>query len=335
MGGTIKVSSTPGVGSRFSFTVRLGVGDAAQMALAPPIALLHQVRVMVVDDSATACDALVEMLSSFGIAAEATDSGERALAMLAAAVDAGEPYHVVLMDFLMPGWDGIETIRRIRADSRFAAPPAILMVSGCSREEVTRRDGQVQPEGFLSKPVGPSLLYHSLLQVLRPEGAPAAADDQRLGPLELAGLDGARILLVEDNANNREVALDFLAAARIEVEVALHGGQAIEMVRDGDYDLVLMDIAMPDIDGLQASRRIRALGHRNAVPIVAMTAHAMAGDRENSLAAGMNDHITKPIDPDKLFKTLLKWIDPARLAGRRPAVPAPSAPVRGAPVELG
>jgi two-component system sensor histidine kinase/response regulator len=329
MDGTIKVSSTPGMGSRFSFTVRLGIGDAAQMALAPPIALLHQVRVMVVDDSATACDALVEMLSSFGISADAAESGERALSMLAAAVDAGEPYHVVLMDFLMPGWDGIETIRRIRADRRFAAPPAILMVSGCSREEVTQRDGQVQPEGFLSKPVGPSLLYHSLLQVLRPDAGAAVADSGQLGLLELASLEGAHILLVEDNANNREVALDFLAAAPILVDVALHGGQAIEMVRDGDYDLVLMDIAMPDIDGLQATRRIRALGNRNAVPIVAMTAHAMAGDRENSVAAGMNDYITKPIDPDKLFRALLKWIDPARLAGRRPlpmAAPEPAPP---------
>ncbi|MES2315900.1 MAG: response regulator [Pseudomonadota bacterium] len=328
MGGTIKVSSTPGVGSRFSFTLRLGIGGAAQVALASPLALLHQVRVMVVDDSATACDALVEMLGSFGISADAADSGERALDMLAAAVGAGEPYHVVLMDFMMPGWDGIETIRRIRADQRFAAPPAILMVSGCSREEITQKDGQVQPEGFLSKPVGPSLLYHSLLQVLRPDLA-GGDDDEAPVALELARLDGARILLVEDNANNREVALDYLAAANMQVDVAHHGGEAIAMVRERDYDLVLMDIAMPDIDGLAATRAIRALGNRNALPIVAMTAHAMAGDRENSLAAGMVDHITKPIEPAQLFRALLKWIDPARLAGRRPP---PAAPVAAAPI---
>jgi two-component system sensor histidine kinase/response regulator len=274
--------------------------------------------VMVVDDSATAADALLEMLSSFGIKADAADSGERALDMLARAVEAGDPYQVVLMDFMMPGWDGIETIRRIRADQRFAAPPAILMVSACTREEVAQKDSQVQPEGFLAKPVGPSLLYHSLLQVLRPDlagldagaqGSPHARD--------LARLQGARILLVEDNANNREVALDFLAAAPVEVDVALHGGEAIEMVRDGDYDLVLMDIAMPDIDGLAASRRIRALDKGKTLPIVAMTAHAMAGDRENSLAAGMNDHITKPIDPEVMFRALLRWIDRTRLEGRR------------------
>ncbi|MFL6657053.1 MAG: response regulator [Massilia sp.] len=325
MGGTIKVSSTPGVGSRFSFTLWLGIGDATQ-AVSPPLATLHQVRVMVVDDSATACDALVEMLGSFGIGASAACSGEQALAMLAAAVAENNPYHVVLMDFMMPGWDGIETIRRIRADQRFLAPPAILMVSGCSREEIGQRDSSVQPEGFLAKPVGPSLLYHSLIQVLRPDLDGAAEAPMPLGPLELARLEGAHILLVEDNANNREVALDFLALANLQVDVALHGGQAIDMVRDGDYDLVLMDIAMPDIDGLAAARQIRALGHRNTLPIVAMTAHAMAGDRENSLAAGMNDHVTKPIDPEELFKALLRWIDPVRLASRRPAN-VPLAPV--------
>ncbi|MET0981323.1 MAG: ATP-binding protein, partial [Telluria sp.] len=149
-------------------------------------------------------------------------------------------------------------------------------------------------------------------------GAPGwrAFEARRLAPLR-----GARILLVEDNANNREVALDFLAAAPVQVDVATHGGEAVEMVRQFDYDLVLMDIQMSEVDGLSATRRIRAMEDRAALPIVAMTAYAMAGDRERSLAAGMNDHIAKPIDPDALFRTLLAWIDPARLAGR--AVPAP------------
>ncbi|SHH71485.1 hybrid sensor histidine kinase/response regulator [Massilia sp. CF038] len=331
MGGRIKVTSTPGVGSRFSFTVRLGVADGMLAPAAPPMALLHQVRVMVVDDSASAASALVDMLASFGIAAEAADSGPRALEMLAAAVAAGEPYHVVLMDFMMPGWDGIETIRRIRADRRFAAPPAILMVSAYAREEVVRKDDQVQPEGFLSKPVGPSLLYHSLLQVLRPEAASEAGQDSRTGLREgdLARLEGARILLVEDNANNREVAIDFLAAAKVVVDIAVHGGEAVHKVRDNDYDLVLMDIAMPGIDGFTATRQIRALGNRDRLPIVAMTAHAMAGDRELSLAAGMNDHVTKPIDPEALFKALLKWIAPERLA--LPAMSAPAIVVPPAP----
>jgi signal transduction histidine kinase/DNA-binding response OmpR family regulator/HPt (histidine-containing phosphotransfer) domain-containing protein len=318
MGGTISVSSTPGMGSRFSFTVRLGVGDKVEHTQPSSPFALQQMRVMVVDDSAGARAALVDMLGSFGIQADGVASGEESLARLAQAVDDGNPYQVVLMDYMMPGWDGVETIRRIRADQRFAAPPAILMVSACTREGVLAQEGELPLAAFLTKPVGPALLYHSLVQVLRPDAAP---DDAPAIPApalthELARLDGARILLVDDNANNREVALDFLAAARMQVDVATGGAQAVEMVRQGDYDLVLMDIQMHELDGLSATRRIRALPNGAQLPVIAMTAHAMAGDREKSLAAGMNDHVVKPIDPDLLLRTLVKWIDPQRLAGR-------------------
>ncbi|UVW27205.1 hybrid sensor histidine kinase/response regulator [Massilia sp. H6] len=146
--------------------------------------------------------------------------------------------------------------------------------------------------------------------------APSAPAPARPSGAALAGLDGARILLAEDNANNREVALDFLAAARIRVDIAHNGREAVRLAAAGDYDLVLMDIQMPELDGLDATREIRAVAGLSALPIVAMTAHASPQDRARSLAAGMNDHINKPIDPDLLFCTLLKWIDPARLAGR-------------------
>jgi two-component system sensor histidine kinase/response regulator len=145
---------------------------------------------------------------------------------------------------------------------------------------------------------------------------PRAHQGREFAVRDLACLRGARILLVEDNANNREVALDFLAAAPVQVDVAAHGGEAVRMVQQNDYDLVLMDIQMPEVDGMSATRRIRANGAFAALPIVAMTAHAMAGDRERSLAAGMNDHIAKPIDPDVLFRTLLAWIDRERLVRR-------------------
>ena len=329
MSGTISVTSTLGAGSRFSFTVPLGIGDLNETAVAAPTAALFQVRALVVDDSPSAREALVEMLGSFGVTAHAVASGEQALAMMARAVAAGQPYQVVLMDYLMQGWDGVETIRRIHADRRFAAPPAILMVSVCSRETVLDQEGRLPVDGFLTKPVGPALLYHSLLQVLQPDGAPGAPAE-RAGAViaraphgglrgampDLTPLQGARILLVDDNANNREVARDFLATARVHVDTAIHGIEAIAMVQAGDYDLVLMDIQMHEMDGLTATRRIRALGTYDALPIVAMTAHAMTGDREKSLAAGMNDHITKPIDPELLFAALLKWIAPERLAGR-------------------
>jgi two-component system sensor histidine kinase/response regulator len=332
MSGTISATSTPGVGSRFSFTVPLGVGDLNETAVAAPTAALFQVRALVVDDSPSAREALVEMLGAFGVTAHAVASGEQALAMMARAVAAGQPYQVVLMDYLMQGWDGVETIRRIHADRRFAAPPAILMVSVCSRETVLDQEGRLPVDGFLTKPVGPALLYHSLLQVMQPEAAsadtaPASAPVRARNGPDLAPLHGARVLLVDDNANNREVACDFLATAHVTADCAVHGADAIAMLQAGDYDLVLMDIQMHEMDGLTATRRIRALGTYDTLPIVAMTAHAMLGDREKSLAAGMNDHITKPVDPELLFAALRKWIDPARLAGR-PLPAALAEPVR-------
>ncbi len=333
MGGSIKVTSTQGVGSCFSFTVKLGVGDAAAGDVVAAAAGLQQARVLVVDDSATAREALVEMLGSFGVAADCATSGEQSLNILLRAVEAGTPYQVVLMDYMMPGWDGVETIHRIHADPRFAAPPSILMVSACTRETVLQQEGELPLQGFLTKPVGPALLYHSLLQVLRPEQAHCAAagrEPRGVPADELARLHGARILLVEDNANNREVAIDFLETAQVQVDVAVHGGEALRMVQQDDYDLVLMDVQMQEMDGLTAARQIRAIEALRALPIIAMTAHAMPEDQAKSLAAGMNDHITKPIDPDVLFRALLKWIDPSRLVGRSlPAAPGGAA--AGAP----
>jgi len=328
MGGAIDVTSTPGVGSSFSFTVPLGQANSTPGVAAAPGAALQQMRVLVVDDSETARTALVEMLESFGVAADAASSGELALARMQDALARGLPYQVVLMDYVMPGWDGVETIRRLRAleglEGVAHAAPSILMVSASARETVQLQAGTLQLQGFLNKPVGPALLYHSLLRALRPELEPDTASERTgLEARGLARLRGARILLVEDNANNREVALDFLAAAPVHVDVAVHGGEAVEMVQANDYDLVLMDIQMREVDGLTATRRIRAIERLRALPIVAMTAHAMAGDRERSLAAGMNDHLAKPVDPEQLFRMLLAWIDPARLEGRlAPLTPA-------------
>ncbi|OON62876.1 hypothetical protein B0920_05440 [Massilia sp. KIM] len=315
MGGEISVSSTPNAGSCFSFTVPLGIapGQAAGNA---PASILQGVRALVVDDSPTAREALVEMLHALGVRADAVDGGHACLARLETARRARDPYRVVLMDYRMPEMDGMQTIRRIRECAPGEAPPAILMVSALTRDAVLRHEGEPAFDAFLHKPVGPALLYHSLLQVLQPAAdppAPAAAAER--WP-DLSRLDGARILLAEDNADNREVALDFLAAARMRVDVAVDGAEALRMALDGDYDLVLMDIQMPELDGLSAARELRRHAHLDGLPIVAMTAHALPSDRARSLAAGMNDHLTKPIDPDLLFACLIRWIDPARLVGR-------------------
>ncbi|WP_288380535.1 hybrid sensor histidine kinase/response regulator [uncultured Massilia sp.] len=328
MGGEIGVTSTLGSGSRFSFTAPLGVPAQQPAANELRKAQLEDLRALVVDDSASARLALAEMLGALGLRADTAASGEECLALLERAERLGKPYQLILMDYLMPGLDGVETIRRIRLraqdGSAPGALPAILMISACSRDTVMAEQGELPVDAFLHKPVGPTLLYHSLLQALHPQGAGAGlAEPYPNVTPELPRLDGARILLVEDNANNREVALDFMAAARMQVDTALNGLEAVRMASAGDYDLVLMDIQMPEMDGLTATREIRNDPRLRNLPIVAMTAHALASDRAMSRQAGMNDHVTKPIDPDLLFCTLLKWIDPARLAGRPlPAVDA-------------
>ncbi|MDJ0450997.1 hybrid sensor histidine kinase/response regulator [Methylocystis sp. JR02] len=326
MGGEIAVTSTPGVGSRFSFTVPLGVAGGEPAILGSGAlrkAQLADMRALVVDDSASARLALAEMLGALGLRADTAASGEECLAMLARADENGEAYQLVLMDYLMPGLDGVETIRRMRRRARApgaatpATLPAILMISACSRDTVMEEQGELPVDAFLHKPVGPALLYHSLLQALHPQSAGARGPEPYPAVMdELPRLDGARILLVEDNANNREVALDFMAAARMQVDVAFNGREAVRMANEGDYDLVLMDIQMPEMDGLSATREIRNHPRLRTLPVVAMTAHALPSDRALSREAGMNDHVTKPIDPDLLFCTLLKWIDPARLKGR-------------------
>ena len=324
MGGDITVSSAPQVGSCFRFTVPLGVaaGPAGDGPL--PQALLPDMRALVVDDSASARAALAEMLGALGVRADTAASGQEALALLARGGQEGHDYRFVLMDYLMPGLDGVETVRRMRKDAQPASLPAILMISAFTREAVMEEQGELPVDGFLHKPVGPALLYRSLLQVLHPEPGAGPAQGRLPVMAELPRLDGARILLAEDNANNREVALDFMAAARMQVDVAFNGRDAVRMALEGDYDLVLMDIQMPEMDGLGAAREIRTHAHLATLPIVAMTAHALPSDRALSRLAGMNDHVTKPIDPDLLFCTLLKWIDPARLQGR-PLAPAGSA----------
>ncbi|MEW7847478.1 response regulator [Massilia aurea] len=337
MGGEISARSTPGVGSSFTFTVQLGVAEGHATASAVRKALLLDVRALVVDDSATARGALAEMLGGLGVHADTAASGEECLSLLAQAVHDEKPYQIVLMDYLMPGMDGMQTINRIRQHAREQGhptpPPAILMISACTRETVMEEQGQgeLPIDAFLHKPVGPALLYHSLLQVLHPQLGPIETIDNYLPALaDLPRLDGARILLAEDNDNNREVALDFMAAARMQVDVAFNGVEAVRMALAGDYDLVLMDIQMPEMDGLTATREIRLDPRLRELPVVAMTAHALASDRALSRLAGMNDHVTKPIDPDLLFCTLLKWIDPARLKGR----PVPAA-IRPAPSAIG
>ncbi|HLA36043.1 MAG TPA: response regulator, partial [Rhodocyclaceae bacterium] len=312
MGGQIWVESELGQGSTFVFTARFeraGQEDAAVAAVRRKE--LAGKRALVVDDSRTACEVLSAILRLNGLDVDCAASGEEALSLLAEVARGRKDYDVVLMDWRMPGMDGLETARRIKADRRLMRIPAILMVTAFGREEIMAQAEQLGLNGFLLKPVAEKTLIETLLPLLgeaKPAPAPAPLPLRRRASDIAAELSGKRVLLVEDNAINRILAKELLGNLGIRVEVAVDGREGVARALAEPFDLVLMDVQMPVMDGLTATRHIRAEPRLRELPILAMTAHAMSGDREKSLAAGMNDHITKPIDPTRLAETLHYWL---------------------------
>ncbi len=327
MGGHIQAESQEGVGSHFFFDLQLGRGQTPTLALpAAPETVLAQRRALVVDDNASAREILTAMLSDMGLLTDAAASGGDAIQRVLQANAAGMPYDVVLLDWLMPGMDGIETARHLQAADLGSTPPGVLMVTAGSYEKLAPQAEQVGLHHILTKPVSPSALHDALLESM------TGLEPMRLRPASTAPaghqpdfstLAGAKVLLVDDVELNRTVALAFLAEVGIEADTAIHGRQAVEKVLAQDYDLVLMDIQMPEMDGLTATRLLREHQRLHDLPIIAMTAHAMAGDRERSLQAGMQDHLTKPINPEALFTALQRWIAP-----RVAITAAPVPPVR-------
>ncbi|CAG0978126.1 hypothetical protein ARNL5_02248, partial [Anaerolineae bacterium] len=341
MEGDIAVESQPGVGSTFHFTARFGV-HAEQRILHATANYVPGLRILVVDDNASARDIFLAMLRSLRFEATAATGGKEALAELEAAQRAGTPYGLVLMDWRMPHMDGVEAIRHIRADRSLVDTPLCLMVTAYSREDLLKRveEAQLRIDGLLVKPVSPSTLCDSIMTVFGQEVGRGWRKQQRdAGHNETAKqLRGAHLLLVEDNDMNRELALEILGNAGIRVDVAGNGLEALTMVSAGAYDGVLMDCQMPVMDGFEATRRIRADGRFDRLPVIAMTANAMAGDREKCLACGMNDHIAKPIDVRQMFATLARWVTPAvpaAAADARDAAPAMAAipPMAGIDVD--
>ena len=317
MGGRIKVSSQYGKGSDFSFTARFGLHKKADRALKLPRQLAGM-RVLVVDDNSASREILGEALKSLGFKATRVASGQEAVSEVENAMYT-DPYQLVLMDWKMPGMDGIEATRRIKANPALASIPAVLMVTAYSREEIRREAGDVGNDMLLVKPVTPSMLYDTIVSIFR-DREDSPTPEESAGKLEVEGLDavrGARLLLVEDNEINRQIAVELLEHERFFVSTAENGRVAVEMVasRTGEeaFDAVLMDVQMAVMDGYTATARIRDLpSPAGRVPIIAMTAHAMAAEREKCLAAGMDDFVCKPIDPKILLSALVKWIRPGR-----------------------
>jgi len=311
MGGHIWLESRLGQGTSFYFDAvfRLHLDSDIQPL---PLDRLAGVRVLVVDDNETARMVFSEILLHFGMRPETAERGEQALEMLRRAQAENDPFRVVLLDWMMPGIDGIETARRIRReDHPLGTMPAILMITSYSQEKLASEAEQAGIGHLLTKPISESTLHDAIVESLL--GGEVAGEGRRYRHSaqdrhDFGALRGTRVLLVDDSPLNREVAIEFLNEAGLAIDEAVNGLDAVEKVFTGDYQLVLMDIQMPEMDGITATRLIRSDTRFRDLPIIAMTAHAMAGDRERSLEAGMNDHITKPINPEVLYAALEKWL---------------------------
>jgi PAS domain S-box-containing protein len=316
MGGSIRAESERGVGSTFMFTASFAIA-AAKPERTHFIPDLAGIRSLVVDDNAQAREILSDSLRGFALRVDAVGSGPEAIDALRAA-DSKDPYHLVLMDWHMPEMNGLQAAAIIRRDLHLNEVPRIIMVTAFGREEIRTQAEQIGIDAYLMKPLNTSVLYDKVMELLGTGNLDTTGGAQRGAQSKEYDAGGLRILLVEDNEMNQQVATELLESAGAVVTVADHGGIAVKMLREGpekpEFDVVLMDLQMPEVDGLTATRMLRAEPRFNELPIIAMTAHALVEERERCLQAGMNDHVTKPIDPEVLFSTLARWTKPRQVA---------------------
>jgi two-component system sensor histidine kinase/response regulator len=310
MGGEIWVESQSGEGSTFTFTAAFGRSTAVAEKLLLTAEELRDLRVLVVDDNPIAQETLKCYAEAFSANVTVAGSGEEGLKILEKTAQE-KPFDLVILDWRLPEMDGMQVARHIKEHPELYKTPIIIMATAFGREEVRQGAQELDLAGFLVKPVSQSSLLDAIMRALHKQPtARVHATTTPPRPEGIEALHGVRVLLVEDNEINQEVARGLLEMAGVMVDIADRGTEAIQMVAQATYDAVLMDVQIPEMDGYQATRAIRREPSFAELPIIAMTAHAMVGDREKSLEAGMNDHVTKPIDPDELFSTLLKWTRP-------------------------
>ncbi len=336
MGGQISVESEIEKGSTFSFTADFKLSFSVTKKDYGIPSELKGLKVLIVDDNKTALQIYEDQIKSFGFSVTTVDSGKKAIDELERSSAKGETYDLVLMDYRMPEIDGIETSKKIKQNPNLVNLPLIVMITAFGRDHVVKQGEKAGIKAFLMKPVNASLMFNTIMEVFSREvvqsdtlnryddnivEASITYSDQNSDIIrDMERLKGARVLLVEDNILNQQVATEILAGASVSVDIANNGKEALdEIIRNQlavnqseevPYELVLMDIQMPVMGGYEATNLIRKNPEFENLPIIAMTAHAMTGAKEECIEAGMNDYVSKPIDPNELYRTLAKWIKP-------------------------
>ncbi len=319
MGGGVSVVSVEGKGSEFSCTVCLGKQAEGVEAEVPTLGDLRNVRVIIVDDNATSREILCAYLSSWGLRVVETADGPSAIQLLLQAQDAGDPFRLAVLDMQMPVMDGEMLGKAIKSNARLAEIRMVMLTSLGMRDN-TEHYRAIGFEACLTKPVRHQELKRVLSQALVNPGIPGQGFASLTAPKrntvkELQTMfvgSKARILLAEDNITNQQVALGILKKLGLRADAVANGAEALQALESLPYDLVLMDVQMPVMDGLEATRQIRSPSSSVSnpkIPIIAMTAHAMQGDQEKCLAAGMNDYVSKPVSPQTLARVLEKWLN--------------------------